>query len=154
MHPVLVRLVAVFLLLMQGLNASAPGQVVCIPIQDCGRHDQGESATCGHCDHAGCDDRRIGREGTSHDHGPFNAAIHSDDECGCHVHVPIPGGQQVPRTPASGGPDIKTILVPQVLAIVHGWGCEPPAAVSVRFQPPDFSASDQVRALRTTRLLI
>jgi hypothetical protein len=41
-----------------------------------------------------------------------------------------------------------------VVAIVLAWDFDPPLSVAPHFQPPDFSASDQVLALKTTRLRI
>lgn len=154
MHPTFVKLVAILLLVVQGLVASSPGQVICIPLQDCGSHQPGLPASCGHCDTAECENEEAEQDGLGYRHGSVSAAVHPDDECGCHIHVPIPGDQQVPGPSRSDGAEFKTILVPLALAIVINWEMEPPVTTSVRFHPPDFSASDQVRSLKSTRLLI
>lgn len=154
MPPTVVKLVAVLLLVVQGLIASAPGRVLCIPLQDCGTHQSGASTSCDHCDSAGCDNQQADQGGSSHQHGPFHAALHPEDECGCHVHVPVPGDQQVASNQKTGSPEFRALFVPLVVAVVLTWDVDPPAAVKVLFPPPDFSASDQVRALKATRLLI
>lgn len=154
MHPALVKLVTILLLVVQGLVASAPGRVLCIPLEDCESHDQGLTTPCGHCDTAACHTTEFGQDESGYDHGVFLAANHPEDECGCHVHVPVPGDQQVPGPAKPDGSEFKSILVPLVLAIFANWEIEPPVATSVRLHPPDFSVSDQVLALKSTRLLI
>ncbi|MFN9132666.1 MAG: hypothetical protein ACK5XO_08290, partial [Phycisphaerales bacterium] len=154
MSPALVKLVAMLLLVVQGAIASAPGRVLCIPVGDCGTHESETAEVCSHCDtqcmaHAGSG---VGAPG--HDEGPYSTAFHPDDECGCHLHVPVPGDEQVPSNPKGEGPDSRTFLLPLAIAVVMAWDFDPPVAVPPRVQPPDFSASDQVLGLKTTRLLI
>lgn len=150
----LVKLVAMLLLFVQGLVAFAPGQVICIPVQDCGAHDQGGHAACGHCDSDGCDNEVRRDQCKDHEHGPFSAATHPDDECGCHLHVPVPDSEQVPSNPRCDVSELRSVLVPLLVAFVLTWDFEPSLVVVERFKPPDFSASDQVLALKATRLLI
>lgn len=154
MPRVLVKLVAVLLLFVQGLVAFAPGQVLCIPIQDCGTHEQGAHAIRGHCGADGRDDEVGGNQCKDHEHGPFSAAMHPDDECGCHLHVPVPDSEQVPSTLRGDSPDLCNVVLPLMVAFVLTWDCEPWLVVIERFTPPDFSVSDQVLALKATRLLI
>ncbi|MGQ0629156.1 MAG: hypothetical protein ACT4PL_13785 [Phycisphaerales bacterium] len=46
------------------------------------------------------------------------------------------------------------LVVPLLIAIAVAWDLEPPLAIPALVQPPDFSVSDQVLGLKTTRLLI
>lgn len=154
MHPALVKLVAMLLLVVQGAVALAPGRVLCVQIRDCGTHEVVDSNPCNHCDLSTSWDSGDPEARTGHEQGPISTAVHPADDCGCHVHVPVPGEQQVPSTSKSDGSEFKSVLLPLVLAVVACWEFFPPQAVNARFQPPDFSASDQVRALKTTRLLI
>jgi hypothetical protein len=154
MHPVFVKLVAVLLLVAQGLLASAPGRVLCIPLEHCETHHRGLAAACDHCDTAGCTSARFDQDEPGSGRGNFFSAIHPEEECGCHVHVPIPADQQVPGPANSGVCGCKPIFVPLVLAIVIDREIEPPVAMHVRLHPPDFILTDQVLALKSTRLLI
>lgn len=153
-----INLVAAFLLVAQGLVGMAPGRVLCLPIADCGAHDSSESAGCGHdhddcgSDH-GCGSNSDDRAG--HGHGPMEIAFHPHEECGCHVHVPVPGDDRTPTNPQPRG-DYKELRAlsgaSHVLTIA--WDFTPAARPSWRFCPPDLTATDQVRALKSTRLLI
>jgi hypothetical protein len=153
MHPFLVKLVAMLLLIVQGAIATAPGQVLCIPVRDCDTHEHEAGRACGHCDTESC--AQIGEEsgGVGQNQGTFPAALHPNDDCGCHLHVPVPGDEQVPSSPRGENPDLRMFFVPLVVLVLN-WDCEPPRAVIAHFHPPDFSASDQVLALKATRLLI
>ncbi len=154
MHPAVIKLVSILLLVVQGLGASAPGRVLCIPLKDCPTHDQRLATGCGHCDTPACHPAELDQDEPQRGHGPFPAAIHSEDECDCHVHVPIPGDQQIAGSAKSDGTEFKSNLVPLVLAIVSQWEIESPVATVVRLHPPDFSVSDQFLALKSTRLLL
>jgi len=154
MSTALVKFVAMLLLFVQGLAAFAPGRVLCIPVQDCGTHEQGGHAACGHCDSDVCDDEAGQDQCKDHEHGPFTVAMHPDDECGCHIHVPVPESEQVPSTPRGDNSELRHAVVPLVVAFVLVWDFEPALVVVERFKPPDFSVSDQVLALKATRLLI
>lgn len=154
MSPALVKLVAILLLLVQGAIASAPGRVLCIPIQDCGTHESKLAEACSRCDMHGIVDAGSGVGTSGHDDGPLSTAFQPDDECGCYLHVPVPDDEQVRSNPKGDGQDLRTFIVPLVIAVVMGWDFDPPIAVPPRVQPPDFSDSDQVLGLKTTRLLI
>ncbi|MBX3384622.1 MAG: hypothetical protein KF864_14050 [Phycisphaeraceae bacterium] len=150
-----IKLVAMLLLVVQGAIALAPGRVLCIPVRDCGTHEPEVLAACNHCDSHGSSNVVDGSGGPGQQHGPFITAFHPVDECGCHLHVPVPSDQQVPNNPKGDNPDLRTFFVPMmVVAIVLKWELNPPLAVGAHFHPPNFSASDQVLALKTTRLLI
>ncbi len=154
MHPALVKLVAMLLLFVQGVVALAPGQVLCIPVRDCGTHERGIDAECSHCDAAPCSTTAGEPLNSEHGYGPYSPALHPIDECGCHVHVPVPGDEQVPSNPRGENPDLRAFFIPVLIAVVLNWDCETPQEVVPRFHPPDFSASDQVLALKATHLLI
>jgi hypothetical protein len=154
MPPALVKLVAVFLLFVQGWLAIAPGQVLCIPLQDCGTHEHGSPAACGHCDSDGRDVKVGADQCNDHECGLFIAAMHPDDECGCHLHVPLPKTEQMPSNPRGDNSDLRHAVVPLLVAFVLTRNCEPAPVVVERFKPPDFDVSDQVLALKATRLLI
>lgn len=154
MPHALVKLVAMLLLFVQGLVAFAPGQVVCIPLQDCGTHEQAGNFSCGHCDPLPCNDGMVADTCDDHRHGPFSSASHPDDDCGCHVHVPVPDSEQIPSNPRGESSDPRLAIAPLLVAVVLAWDFEPALEVVERFKPPDFSVSDQVLALKATRLLI
>lgn len=154
MPPAVIKLVAMLLLVVQGVIALAPGRVLCIPIQDCGTHELAVTEACEHCDSHRSVNLATDRGTSGHDTGPYSTAFHPDDECGCHLHVPVPGDEQVPSNPKGEVQDLRTFLLPLAIAVVLAWDFDPPIAGPVRFQPPDFSVSDQVLALKTTRLLI
>jgi hypothetical protein len=149
-----IKLVAMLLLVVQGAIALAPGRVLCIPVRDCGTHQPDVVAACVHCDSHGSPNAPGVPGGLGQEKDPFSTAFHPNDECGCHLHVPVPGDDQVPSNPKGDGPDLRTFFFPMVVAIVLAWDFDPPLSVAPHFQPPDFSASDQVLALKTTRLRI
>lgn len=154
MSPALVKIVAMLLLVVQGAIASAPGRVLCIPVVNCGTHESETAEVCSHCDTRGMADAGSRVGAPSHHEGPYGTAFHPDDECGCHLHIPVPGDEQVPSNPMSGGQDPRSCIAPLLEAVVIGWNFDPPVAERPRLQPPDFSASDQIVGLKTTHLLI
>lgn len=154
MPPAVVKLVALLLLFVQGAIALVPGRMICIPVQDCGTHEREAAVACGHCDSVGFTDTAGSHTGHSHGHGPFSLVVHPVDECGCHVHIPLPNDEQLSTNPRCGNPELKTLAVPLVITYVLNWNCNPPRVMAALVHPPDFSASDQVRALETIRLLI
>lgn len=154
MPAAVVKLVAMLLLFVQGLVAFAPGQVLCIPVQDCGTHEQGGSASCGHCDTDWLDGVGGEDDCKDHDHGPFAPVTHPDEECGCHLHLPVPDNEQPPSNSRGDNFELRSVSVPLVIAFILTWELEPVLVVVERFKTPDFSVSDQVLALKSTRLLI
>lgn len=153
MPPALVKLVTLLLLVVQGAVASGSGRVLCIPLEDCGQHHKSDT---GGCDHCGPAERAAAEQSGRHDHqhGLFDAASHPDDECGCHVHVPVPTNDQAPSKPKGDSPDPRAKSVSLVVAIIVAAVPAPPRISELCLRPPDFSASDQVRSLKATRLLI
>jgi hypothetical protein len=124
--------------------------MVCIPLQDCAVHDHGHTENCGHGDH-----HATGSQG--HHHGPLGDVLHPDDVCGCHVHVPVPAEEQTPNDPSPSRHDtteLRAAFAQTGPAAILRWELTPPREIKDRFHPPDFSASDQVLALNTTRLIV
>jgi hypothetical protein len=89
-------------------------------------------------------------------HGLFELAVHPDDSCECHVHLPVPGENPVPLKAASRGEstDLRELAVPlPVVAItVRDW--IPAQGLEAYAHEPDFGRSSQLLSLRSTRLLI
>lgn len=153
----LVKLVALILLMTQGLVAFAPGKVLCIPLFDCDTHEaRALSVVCDHGEIASCHAVAVARASCQdHEPGPFTLARHHHDECGCHVHLPVPGGSgALPTLKRGDSPDLQLIAIPLLMAVVLDWDLVPPPAPCVALWPPDFSVSDQVLSLKATRLLI
>lgn len=155
----LVQIVSMLLLIVQGVVALAPGRMLCIPVWDCGTHEQAPEAACAHSDPGSCPpsacssfDEERGRFADGRGQSaPLLAPI---DECGCHLHVQVPGHQPVPFTPRDDDHSPKACVVPVVATAVMDWRCDPPSALVACLRPPDFSVSGQVLALKSTRLLI
>lgn len=154
MPTLLVKLVVTCLLIAQGLAALAPGQVLCIPVRDCGTHEQAGPGACGHCHADIRDDESSGHTCRNHTHGPASPAAHTNGDCGCHLHMPVQESAQSPGRPWGDSPDLRGVVVSQPVAWVLMCDCGTRDAVHERFKPPDFSVSDQVLALKATRLII
>jgi hypothetical protein len=143
MHRTFVKAVAMILLLVQAVVGVAPGQVVCMPLGGCA-HESVVSAGCGHCG----EHRHVA---VAQDQPERLAAAHNDD-CGCHLHVAIPADERVPGNPRGEGVEARVVFMAGA-TMVPGWGVAPPASTPA-FHPPDFRATDQVRSLKATRLII
>lgn len=158
MPPALVKLVAMLLLVVQCTAAAvtAPGRVLCIPLGDCGNHERDEAPACGHCGIPPSSPvhEAISQPHQTQGHGLFLAALHPVDECGCHLHVPVPDGERLPSNHPGSGSDVRVLFEPLVVALVLTWGADPPREVVALRHPPDFDVSDQVLALKSTRLII
>jgi len=154
MSQPLAKLVAILLLFVQSLVVFAPGQVLCIPLRDCGTHEQPSHTACGHFVPDGFNVDQIDDSCLDHEHGPCDWAIHPDDKCGCHLHVALPDSEQLPSNSRGDNAELRSLLVPVLVAIVLTRDLEPEVVVVERFSPPDFSVADQVLGLRATRLLI
>lgn len=149
-----IQLIACFLLVLQGLVSWAPGRVLCIPVQDCEGHHHDESDGYEGHEFHGCADAHHGCVPHDHEHDPLSGSHHEDDACGCHFHVPVPGEQRVPSHPKSDGLEWRLPALPLFADALPTWEVAPPAPPFGRTTLRDFSGSDQVRALRMTRLLI
>ena len=154
MGPSFRKVVALVLLLIQGMIGATSGQFLCIPIRDCGTHERSGHAASGHCVSDGCNVEQVEESCKDHEHDAFSSAIHRDDECGCHLHVPLPDSEQLPSNPRGDNAELRSVLVPVLIALVVTWDFDPAVVIVERFKPPDFSVSDQVLGLRATRLLI
>ncbi|QOJ00984.1 MAG: hypothetical protein HRU70_10945 [Phycisphaeraceae bacterium] len=150
----LVKLVAILLLAVQGLIALAPGRVLCIPVRDCEIHESEVLAAYDRFESHGSLTASGAQHVLGQEHGSFATAFHPEDECGCHLHIPIPSDEQAPSNPKDGGPDQRKLFLPLVVAVVLAWDFDTPLPVAQRFEPPDFSTSAQVLALKTTRIII
>lgn len=151
MSPTLVKIIAMILLVAQGIIGVIPGRVLCIPLVHCHAHTHSDAA----CADGGmvCDDSRAGQHCPGHEHGPLSLASHPSDECGCHVHVPVPGEQPLPGTSRGEVADARPALAPTVVALLADWHGDVPSVVA-RPRPPDLGATGQMRALKATRLMI
>lgn len=154
MPKVLVKSVALLLLIMQGLVSFASGQVLCIPLVDCGMHHKVGCGEHGRFHSHECAAEVGAHECHDHQHDPLRVSIHAHDECGCHLHVPVPSSKELPSSPRGDNFDLRLAVVPLCFAFVMTRAFEPPREVTHPFKPPDFSTSDQVLALKTARLII
>lgn len=154
MPPALFKLIAIFLLVVQGVVALASGRVLCIPVQYCVTHETDVPAALAHCGSNACTVAGGDREDRESERGLFVSSSHPDDQCGCHLHVPIPSDEQAPSKPKGDSPDLRTLFFPLVITISLIWVFTPRVQLAPPTQPPDFSTSDQVLALKTTRILI
>lgn len=146
MHHALVKLVAMLLLVVQGVVASATGRVMCIRVADCGSHTETVAASA--CEHD------CGNDQQPQDDGWCDVVANGLAACECHVHVPVPGEERVPSKGQLSVSDFKTVALPVLVAMVLQW--EPvwrdgPARYAERREARSW---DQLGALRTTRLLV
>lgn len=154
MPPALIKLVAMLLLIAQGVIALASGRVLCIPVQYCDTRETDVPLVCGSCCSDGCFVAGDSHGGLEPERGLFVTTLHPDDECGCHLHVPVPSDDRAPSNPKSDNSDLRALFFPLTFALVMAWVTEPPLQSAPHFEPPDFSTSDQVLALKSTHILI
>ncbi len=154
MPSVLLKVVAVFLLIVQGGLSLASGRVLCVGAHDCESHVHLCDAGVGHSH----DEHGIHHEdhhcGAPTDGGCVVVGAVMHDGCGCHVHVPVPDNEQGPRSPRGDVPTVRAVFVARVAALVVSWDVGPVRDVPTSSRPPDFSVSDQVCGLKATRLII
>ena len=157
MPQTLVKLVAVFLLCVQVVVASVPGRMLCIPVADCGGGEQSVSA-CDHRHHEGPAEGHKHSHGDSRGgtHGLLDLALHPDDACACHVHLPVPGETPVPSKPTPRGDhsDLRELAVPLAVVAIIVLDGMPQRGLEVYWHEPDFNRTGQVLSLRSTRMLI
>lgn len=163
MPQTIAQLVAVFLLLVQGLAAFGPGRVLCVPTDDYWAHESAHggahAADHGDCDHhdhgpAPCNSVGSARGCDDHGHALVLALLHIHEDCGCHVHVPIRSDDTTPITPRDRGVDARAIFTPVVVALLTNWDWASAWVRTAEGHPPDSGASVQLRALKSTRLRI
>lgn len=149
--------VAALLLMVQGLVAFAPGRVLCIPIADCGTHESIVESACDHCEPDDCTSSETEEtDGSSSDpmsSGPMNAALCLMPECGCHVHLPVPRGEQTSPTLRDDSQQ-RALFVPVLVAMIPSEDWSDRCGVSASAHSPGVRGSAQLRALKTTRLRI
>jgi hypothetical protein len=154
---------AFILLVVQAAVALVPGRVLCIPLRDCGVHMSQETEACKRNDAHSCGDgsqshhvdlHHADTHHAHHDHESLDAALHREDDCGCHVHVPTPDDQHLPgkTKPDSGVWRSVMVWPPLVTDVTLGFVLSTPSVL--RPSPTEHVASDRVRALKATRLLI
>jgi len=121
------NLVLVAQILLQALLGVSQGRVLCIPLGDC----------CSHHEDPATDPR----------------VPHLEDDCDCHLHLPLPGDPKVVTRGQNRVDDLDPALTvaPAVGAIT---ACDldamPPP--HPRERPPDFFTGAQMIALRATHL--
>lgn len=155
MHPAVIKAVATLLLIVQSAIALAPGQRLCIPVRDCDFHEQDVALACDHHDNSTSSSLTVRDSNCEgYEQGLPGEALYSTDDCGCHLHVLLPDNEQMRSNLRSDNVDLKLFFGPVAVAPVLTWDCVSPRTVVAYGRPPDASASDQGRILKTTRLLI
>jgi hypothetical protein len=158
MSQPLLKFVSLLLLVVQGVVASSPWRVVCVPVAVCESHEGDEStAGCGHDDHGPCRSTDSGAGPKQiDDHALLGLVLSTHDECGCHVHVPVPRNDQFPSRPGPQGgcPDMRAVLTPRVVVAMLDWGCAPLPSGVPGVDPPEFDRGDEALSLKSTRLLL
>lgn len=154
MNSQLVKLVTLTMLIVYGLVASTAGRVLYIPI---GHDHSGFECVLEQNDRQGAShpvETETGCVDHSHEHGPFDNHAHADSECGCHIHVPMPGEQPVVRNQRVLPTEAPSSDVSPWVFLLLACSTDAPAKVCGYSQRPDPRAKEQVRALKSVRLLI
>ncbi|MDZ4753852.1 MAG: hypothetical protein SGJ11_05080 [Phycisphaerae bacterium] len=132
------------LILVQACLCCARGQTLCVPLEIA------EAAACGH----------------EHEHGIVQTrgptAEHEHCDAGRHLHIEldVPGQDEtMPRqarigAPAVEGADDANFAFFPVAVVGLSWSITPPALVRAWSPPLDRARLEQVRALKSVRLLI
>lgn len=141
-----IQVILMVLLVVQGALASASGRVLCIPLGGHGEHHLcGADVGHGLSSPGACCD---------HPESPLDVVLAAHDECGCHVHVPVPGREQSPGNPKQSGGMGRIVSVAPVDSVVMAWGVAPVATLRVRSHWMEYGSPGQGLGLRTTRLII
>lgn len=159
MPKTIAQLVAVFLLVVQGIAAFGPGRVLCVPIEGEVARTQADAADHGPCEvhspsHVLPGEAAKGESCDDHEHGVVLALLHTHEDCGCHVHVPVRGDDTTPTTPRDRTGDARQLFAPVVVALLANWDWSSACVRTAEGHPPDRLASGQLRALKSTRLRI
>jgi hypothetical protein len=155
MPPAIVKLVAMILLVVQGAIGLAPGRALCVAVPDCGAHGSGTSqAAFDDCHFHECTEAAGGHHARGYKLGPVVAALHPDNRCRCHLHVPIPRDGWMSRSTQSDKPDVRTSFAPLALWTGLVWVCPSQFVAAPFLHPRDFVATAEVLALKATRLII
>jgi hypothetical protein len=148
----LFKLVSLLLLVVQGAIASSPARVLCVSVVDCSERPALVAVTTDH-HHAHERADTVNEFGTLVD-TPASSDTAASHEHGCHMHVQLPPNEQLPSNPKGDLHELQSLAAALVAVVTLTPDVEPTFTIRMRSQPLDFSASDQVRALKTTRLLI
>lgn len=162
MPSAIVKLVAMLLLVVQAAIGVAPGRMLCVPVHSHRMHESGAdpgsssdgSEVSDRSGCSGCSELVSVRLGFGVEAGRISRWSHLDEECACHVHVPIPDEEQLPISPRGDGPELRTVGVSATCAVVLIWDCDLPPVPTAILPPHDSSTAAQVLALKSTRLLI
>ncbi len=159
MPKTIAQLVAVFLLVVQGMAAFGPGRVLCVPMDGEVARVHADAADHGACEnhshaHASPSEAARGESCDDHEHGLVLALLHTHEDCGCHVHVPVKGDDTTPTTPRDRTRESRPIFTPLVVALLANWDWSSACVPNAEGRPPDPLVSGQLRALKSTRLRI
>jgi hypothetical protein len=149
-----VQIVAVVLLVLQSVVALVPGRMFCLPTWACGEREK-VSRVVQHVH--GFEQGPAHVSGYSHGHDEATdvtddgcAAGH--DECGCHVHMPMPDDQQMPKDQRAQQA-MQDVMTPAEV-FVGELKFEPVEMMKRVPRVLDLSAAVELRALKVTRLLV
>lgn len=143
----LVKLVALFLLVVHGAMGSVSGRVVCIQLWECEDH---HAHLDGHAHH----DSPCADDCCDHDpHHPASTAQLPDEPCCGHLHLPIPDDRQGPGDARTADATLRALMLPAAETIAR-WHPDLPGAIKPCSRPPDACATSQARSIKSTRLLI
>ncbi len=158
MRSVLTQLLAILLVCSQTLFGVAMGRTLCVATGTCEHGEDAEREDRGHChshSHHGDEVVRHGEECESHRHGPIGLLDVPHEECGCHVHVPVPNEPQSPPKSSNQADQLQVrIMHAPVVVTVLTWDLWANRRIDSRSRPPDPDAAAQVLALQATRLLV
>lgn len=152
----IVHLLAVFLLVAQGLVGIAPGRVLCVAIWPHAGCEHSVEVGCGGHGHRVHTHRHIGLSPGRSDQSPVSHQIlPPHEECSCHVHVPVPGDPQSPRGQGQSGDRLEMRLTAAAaLAVAGGWDCVPTTRGMGPERPPGCLGMERAVSIRSTRLRI
>lgn len=154
MPRLLISLIAMLLIVLQGVAAMSSNRVLCLPVCDSGTPESLCARQCGHEDALREHEQSLGHA-QDHQHGIHAAADHPDMGCSCHVHIPMPGNEHQPTQPRHGEmQELRVGMLSAVVVAVLDWDSDVPRFSRIAWRPPSFSISDQSRSLKSTRLLI
>lgn len=122
-----IHLVVLLQILVQALHGAPNAIVICVPLGDCCQHDE---------------------EPAPHPESP-----HAEVDCHCHLRVPLPGQPKlVSRDQSRVDALDAATAAPCTLDTSTDLRLVSSRMVRARERPPDFAASEQVLALRSTHL--
>lgn len=156
----LFQFLVLVVLLSQGVVGTLRGQMLCIHIGPCASHAIEPDGDHEQCTHHGCDHHD---EGSSDPDpaGPRGSAVHSHQDCGCHIHMPVPRNPQSPPSPGSArllaeSGFAKCLWAVLPVTMVDPWASPDrgPCLARSADGSPDSRHAAALRALKTTRLIL